>query len=156
MKKLITLIAAITFSVNVIAQSKISKNDEMFNAIMNNQKDKVELLLKAGCDPNYVKTGSPDIKVSALIAAVNNNYPEIAKMMLDAKADVNWKDNLDNNAIMYAASAGRLDMVKMLVEHGASLTTPNAEGNLVIDNARRSGNTELVNYIDAQMKKSTR
>jgi len=156
--KQIILIASIALSLSSFAQtaSKTSKNEELFNAIMNNQKEKADVLLKAGSDPNYFHTGSPYVKVSLLMAAVNNNYPDIAKMVLDAKADVNWKDNLENTAVMYAALAGNLEMVKLLTEHGASLTNVNAEGLTAREMANRSNNKAVISYIENGGKNSTK
>jgi ankyrin repeat protein len=151
MKKVLVIVSLV-LGLSSFAQTK---NEQLFSAIQNNQKPQVEALLKAGCDVNYFKTGSPDIRVSLLMAAVNANYAEIAKLLLDNKADVNWKDNLGNTAIMHAAYAGNTDMVKLLISYGASVKDSN-NNTTVLNNAKASGNKELLTLVEKEMNKSSK
>ncbi len=147
-----TLIAAFTFL--VIGLNAQTKNDQLFTAVQNNVADKAEMLLKAGCDVNYFVMGSPDIKVSLLIAAVNSKNTTMAKMLLDYKADVNWKDNLNQSAIMYAALGGNTEMVKLLLSHGANINDSDGKNNNVLQMAKFSQNKELTSFVEAEITKS--
>ena len=51
--------------------------------------------------------------------------PDILRLLIDAGADVNAKDETDTTALALASKKGDLEMVKFLVENGANV---NAEG----------------------------
>jgi len=87
-----------------------------------------------------------------LITAVNSAKIEIAKMLIDKKADVNWKDGFNTTALMYAASKGNKDMVVMLLNNGANIDDNDGQGNSVLSAAKRSKNKELVRFIQKQLK----
>jgi ankyrin repeat protein len=77
------------------------------------------------------------------------------QMLLDKGADAKAYDPLGRTALMYAAvsDALPLDVVKMLVEHGADVNAKNKhtnagdEGVTVLDIAKRNGNTPIVEYL---------
>ena len=148
------IIAVLSFAVIGLTAFSQTKNEQLFGAVQNNEKAKVEMLLQAGCDVNYFKTGSPDIKVSLLIAAVNNHYADIAKLLLDSKADVNWKDNLNQSAIMYAALSGQTEMVQLLLNYGANINDSDGKANDVLQMAKFSKNADLISFIEKQVKAS--
>jgi ankyrin repeat protein len=150
MRSILTIISVLVFSVFVKAQSK---NDQLIEAIQKNEKEKAELLLKAGCDPNYVKTGSPYMEVTPLILAVQSQNLELARMLIERKANVNWKDNLKSSAIIYAVSSGNLSMTKLLAEHGANLSEVNGENKSVLNLAREFGNKDLISFLENKLSK---
>jgi uncharacterized protein len=146
--RLLATICAFVFTVILNAQTK---NDQLFEAVRNNEKDKVEMLLKAGCDANYIKTGSPYLEITPLITAVQNKNAAIAKLLIDHKANVNWKDNLKASAIIYAVNANDLAVVKLLSENGANLHDQDSEGRSVSGLAKATGNKELIHYIETKL-----
>jgi ankyrin repeat protein len=152
MKTFITLICFFTLSINVFSQSK---NDQLFQAVRENDKVKVENLLKLGCDVNYfIETTSPWIKVNLLMTAVNNKNLEIAKLLLENKADISWKDGSNNLAIYYAARSGNVEMVKLLLENGASVFDKDGQGHPVLNAAKESKNNEVISFVEAKTKES--
>lgn len=151
MKKIIIALTICFMQFTLVSQTK---NDQLFKSIQNGEKDKVTTLLNAGCDANYFIVGSPEIKVSCLIAAVNyNKTTDIAKLLIDHKADVNWKDNLKNSAIIYAVKNGNLPMIKLLVANGANLSEVDAQGKTLLFTAKEFGYTEVANYIEQNSTK---
>ncbi len=81
----------------------------------------VELLLGRGADVNaYDKGGT-----TALLTAVSRRAPEIAKVLLDAGADPNQPSscNLRIYPLIYAAMVGNLNMVQLLIDRGAYLSS---------------------------------
>lgn len=151
MKKIIIALTVCLLQLSMVSQTK---NDQLFKSIQLGEKDKVATLLNAGCDPNYFIVGDPEIKVSCLIAAVNfNKSTDIAKLLIDAKADVNWKDNLKNSAIMYAVKNGDLPMIKLLVAHGAKLNEVDAQNKTLLFTAKEFGYTEVINYLEQNATK---
>jgi len=63
-------------------------------AVANGNKEAVEKLMKEGADVNYIKEAGPWMKVNPLITSINKKQFDIAKTLIENKADVNWKDGL--------------------------------------------------------------
>lgn len=144
MKTTTAIIWFLGLAFSTIAQEK---NEQLYEAVSKNDKDKVEKLIKKGADVNYAKETGPWMKVSVLITAVNNKNIDIAKFLLDNEADVNWKDGFDTSAILYAASGGSVDMVKLLLEYGANINDNDGKGNTVFTAAKKSKNKDLISFV---------
>ena len=76
---------------------------------------------------------------------------ESLKMLIKKGASVNAVDGLGWGPIHEAARAGRLDVIKMLVSHGARLETPTAEGTTALWWARliHGADHEVSRYLSA-------
>ena len=151
MKKLfLSLIAVLCLSFFSVGQEK---NKLLYNAILNNDMDKVTKLLNDGADANYVYTSNnPETKVSMLIAAVNKRSMNMVKVLLEHKANVNFRDSFDTPAILYAASFGSKAMVDLLLQNGADINAKDGDGNTVLSAAKESKNTVLINYVKEKLK----
>ncbi|MGB1207553.1 MAG: ankyrin repeat domain-containing protein [Chitinophagales bacterium] len=62
---------------------------EMFEGIETNDIALVEYYLKIGVDPNYQH---PEFLASPLVESIRRNHLEIAKLLLENKADPNIKE----------------------------------------------------------------
>ena len=149
MKKICILFLLLNSIFLVSAQDK---NDVLYNAIIKNDKATVEKQLAAGANANYVKELSPWLRVSMLIAAVDNSNLEIVKLLLANKADVNYRDGFYTTAIMYAASSGELDIAKVLFDAGAKANDNDGKGTSVLSSAKESENAELIALVEAKLK----
>lgn len=82
--------------------------------------DNVKPFIDAGIDVNASnKEGWNALQRTAL-----NNHPEIAKLLLEAKADVN-ANNAHGYAVTWAVLHNNLEMVKLLLESGANAESIN-------------------------------
>lgn len=149
MKILTTLICFLGLTLSTVAQDK---GEQLYEAVTKNNEDKVEELIEKGADVNFVKEAGPWMKVSVLITAVNNKNLEIARLLLDNKADVNWKDGFNTSAILYAASSGSIEMVKLLLEHGADINGNDGKGNTVLTAAKESKDKDLISFVEEKLK----
>jgi ankyrin repeat protein len=149
MKILTTLICLFGITFLTIAQDN---STQLFEAVTKNDKEKVEELIKNGADVNFIKEAGPWMKVSILITAVNNQNLDIAKLLLDNKADVNWKDGFNSSAILYAASTGNIEMVQLLLEKGADIKDNDGQGNSVLTASKESKNKALIRFINEKLK----
>ena len=76
----------------------------------------VEALLKAGADPNSVKSNG----TTALMTAASSGSPEAVKVLLDHGANINAKESVHGQtALMFASGYDRADVIKVLLAHGA-------------------------------------
>ena len=96
----------------------------LFAAVHNGRTDTVKRLLKSGADVNHAdKEGE-----TALFLAIELEFPAIAKLLLKHGADVNHKNTIGFPVLsflvfdLYIQSlAKRLELIQLLLEHGASV-----------------------------------
>ena len=126
---------------------------DLYEAVEANDKEKVELLLELGADPNYNRTGEFDIS-SVLTISVTNENLEIVKLLVANKAQIHWRDFSETTAIIFAAGFGNMDIVKFLIANGANIRDTNRNGITVLDAAKQSKNKKLIAFIEKELKKS--
>jgi uncharacterized protein len=132
-----TLLAA---GANVRATTRDGSITPLMMACRNGSAPMIDLLLKAGANPNSATvTGT-----TALMMAASSGSADAVKVLLDHGANVNGTDQAHGQtALMFAASLNRADTIKVLMAHGAdaSLTSTvtktqtvrfNADGNIVL------------------------
>ena len=66
---------------------------------------------------------------------------------------VNTYDYDGRTALNIAASEGHMDSVKYLVTHGANILHRDCRGNTPLDDARREGHQEVVEWIEEFLNK---
>ena len=73
--------------------------------------------------------------------------PAVCRVLIDAGADVNTKNERQESALHYACASGALDVVKMLVEAGAAVRATHEDGDTCLFRAAQKGHTETVRYF---------
>jgi hypothetical protein len=107
---------------------------------------KVKILLEHGKKSDEK---SSDGRTSLLTAASYGNY-NIAKLLLDHKADANLAFTKNGNTpLHFAAASGNLELVKLLVESGAKKDTKNKKGQTAFDITLEE-DTEVKQYLAAK------
>jgi len=87
------------------------------------QTESVRLLLQRGADPN-VRNSEGDTPLLSTINVVAHNPAaalEIARMLLDAGADIEKRGYMDKTPFLKACSRGDLDVLKLLVSRGCDV-----------------------------------
>jgi ankyrin repeat protein len=127
----------------------------------------MKLLLKYGADPKAVQKNTN----TALMLAAGLGYrdgnmavptkdrgttPEIiaaVEVVLSTGADINQTGANGDTALHHAVNGrGDLEVVKYMLEHGASLTIKNARGQTALDAAKasRKDRSDIVKYLSAR------
>lgn len=145
-------------------------HEQLYDAVSNNQPEKVRELLKAGADPD---------RSTALLTAVSQRNVEMIKLLLSAGANPDpepfhgstplsvavWNNDLELAALLLEAGArpyrtvhpeiwiavenGNADMVRLLLDYGAD---PNAfwlDDQTLLEAAKKAGLTEIAEMLEA-------
>ncbi|XP_063674914.1 fibronectin type 3 and ankyrin repeat domains 1 protein-like isoform X1 [Bolinopsis microptera] len=94
-------------------------------------------------DPDSRSGWSPLMRLVTVNGSVN-----IAKMLIDKGADVNFKDLSGKPVLMAACLNGNKAMVELLVENGADLWTENEFGKTAYDMAKAFERRAVMKYIE--------
>lgn len=117
--------------------------DDFIIAVTNDRVGQVRDFLAKGIDPDTVGVDG----VPALVLAARNGYAATVDALLAGKANVNVKAPSGDTAIMTAALAGHLDIVKKLRGAGAQIDGP---GWTPLIYAATGGRNEVIEYLLAQ------
>jgi cytohesin len=98
----------------------------------------VKMLIQSGAEFEIVDRSGE----TALTTAVRRRRRETVKILLEAHADPKSGLNL-----WYASMAGDVEMVKLLLDAGASPNIPGPRGRTGLFEAARSGHTEVVGAL---------
>ncbi len=80
--------------------------------------------------------------------AINENHVELTKLLLEKHADVNSRMFDDGKTpLMAAAKQGNLDIVSMLVKHGAEIDLTDHAGYQAVDFAEKHHHTQVADYL---------
>lgn len=111
------------------------------------QQEAVRLLLDMGADVH--QTAANPTKVTALHAAVSAGQQQIAQWLVEAGADINARQQLDYTPLMGAAANARLEILDLLLAHGADPSLKTTEGKSAADLARGHGHGDIADRLDA-------
>jgi len=77
--------------------------------------------------------------MTALVAATKANHIDAARALIDAGADVNAKDDIQDSAYLYAGARGHDEILRLTLDHGADLTSTNRFGGTALIPASERG-----------------
>ena len=120
----------------------------IFHAVKSGKKEIVALLLERGADPNVSfddATGSP------LDSAVTGGDPEMVRLLIKGKADVNYKMRGAHTALHTACTLGESEMasaiITLLINKGADVNAVTHFGITPLMNAVEADNTAAVSIL---------
>ena len=121
----------------------------LFYAVQHDHSEIVELLLQTG----YAHVDTFDGKQrTSLFLCCCREYIETARVLLDHNADIDGQENKHRKtALMAAVESNNFEMVKFLVERGASLEKVDSQGNLAHEIADRLYLTDIHAYLVAKI-----
>ena len=84
---------------------------------------------------------------TALHCAAGAQHADVVKVLIDAGADIEIKNELGRPPLIVACHSGALDVVKLLVKAGAGVRVTDNEGYTCLILAAYCGHTETVRYL---------
>jgi ankyrin repeat protein len=124
-------------------------NDDLFQAIKNNDLETVTRLLSQGADPNAKAQSIIGVdNITPLPFALSNRAPEIAKLLIEKGANVNFRDSLmGTTALIDATMFGQAEIAKLLLDKNADVTVKDAVGYTALIYAAIGGQLELIKLL---------
>ncbi len=136
---LLTLMLLFTFNVSAsLLNNMIRKTQEqveapritLHQAVIMNNLNAIKKHILAGSDLNAIEQQGGSTPL--ITAAAFGNY-EAAKLLIDAGADLNLKNNDGSTALHTAAFLCRTEIVKVLLAEGADISLKNNYGNTALE-----------------------
>lgn len=137
-----------------IASSCSSALTPLMYAAQNGNKEMTELLLSCG----YCITEKNAFDQTPMIIACANGQFEIAKLFIEKCKEangsiikkeeiVNAKDLAEDTSLHHAARKGNIQLVKLLIENGASINEQNNKGKTSLHLACENGDSDLIRFF---------
>ena len=111
------------------------------------KEDIVRILLRNGANPN--SSSQNGYQVFPIHSALSNGQNNIAKMLIEAGAEVNVLQSSRISPLHLAAQQGNIDMIIILLEHGANIAIRNDFGHTASDMAAEKGFPEIAVILKA-------
>lgn len=128
-----------------VGGASISTPDEpLLAAVLTEDVDEVRRLLATGADVNVV---DKEIDSTALAQAVQRDKRELVKILLDAGADVNEKNDAGLTALMYVADDTSIEVVEDLIAAGAKIEIKDDEGKNALHHAASYASVEALQAL---------
>jgi len=112
--------------------------------------ESIDNLLKPKSDKDIIRDLSnltQEEKDERLIDASRNGRLEEVKMLIEAGADINTKNEWEDTSLMFASYHGYIDLVKLLIEAGADINAKNNYGSTALIYASAHNHKEIVKLL---------
>jgi ankyrin repeat protein len=115
----------------------------LHTAVAQNASEVVGLLLEKGADIDAQNDSDETV-----LHFVQNTDPQLYTFLLENTEDADPRDEHGATPMTYAAAHGRIDLVELLMDHGASTQSVDRYGNSPADMARQEGHRSLADFIE--------
>ena len=116
----------------------------LFDAVKKPDLNGVKKYLKKGGDVNALENSEG---FTALIYAAARGHKDIARVLLDYRADLDVRDSYGYNALMYAVDGGYKEILRMLLDAGAAADLKNNSGTTALAIAVKKGREDIVQLL---------
>ncbi len=127
-------------------EKEAARKKRLGKSLFKDQREKVEVALQGGADPNTVN----EYGYTALCSHVSSRNHDIAALLLENGANPNGVSSNNYTALMSAAGNGDLKIVKLLVERGANMNDQSDDGRSALHHAAYWGRGKVIEYLIAQ------
>ncbi len=122
-------------------------NDDFIHAARDGNLQAVQNYLNSGGDVNHKNQYGG----TAIMFAARANHVEIAKILIEANADLNIHGAYaGTTALIWAAQHGSFEIVKLLVENNAKINAKNHKGETALNFANNGNFKEIADYLKSK------
>lgn len=122
-----------------------SQQGSLIQAVESNDIEKVQDILQ---DASYALNETNDKGQSPLLIATHKNYVEVAKRLIDAGADINQQDSIQDSPYLYAGAQGKTEILKYMIENAEpNHSVVNRYGGNALIPAAEKGHLENVKIL---------
>lgn len=121
--------------------NKVKDLLKQINPNCKSSKHESEVLVLRGKEYQIIGAQTP------LVAAARNGNVEIAKLLIEAKAKVEYYGRDELTPLMEAAAFGNMDIAKLLIENGASVDKKLPGEGTALLVAARKGHPEVIEFL---------
>ncbi len=107
--------------------------------------DIVEYLLSCGANAN--QAGKNPGRSTALTGAASQGHYRVAKILVEAGADVNYGYRGGFTPVLEAAANGDIEMLELLKSHGGDLAAETEKGKTAVSLAMEKGHPEAAEWL---------
>jgi ankyrin repeat protein len=117
--------------------------DSFLNEVEADNKERVDLFIKAGMNVNV---RDKDGNTALMLASITGD-PAIVTLLIGKGADINARSTAGYTALMYVSSKGDTAMAKLLIKKGTDVNIRNNDGNTALMLASLNGNFETAKLL---------
>lgn len=110
-------------------------------AVENSSLDTIKRLAGLGVDIHQVN------RYGETLLFIAPKQVEVFKYLIDCEVEIDWRDNWGNTALHIHANDGNIDLVRILLEHGADVNARNGFGATPLHSALRGGDNENIDLV---------
>jgi uncharacterized protein len=114
------------------------------------QSEAARLLLQAGADPNLRSQNA--LSVMPLHSALSACHFDVARILIEAGADINAQGGEGYTPLHYAADRGEADIAELLLAKGAQTDLRDAHGRTAAELGDEAGHGHVSDLIRARLK----
>lgn len=138
-------LAQMKVEVDSAVASGLSLGEQLYNAVIANQPERLAYLISRKANVNYTDTQNQ----TALMLAVQNKHEDLVNQLLKAGANVNHSDIDGWTALMHAATHNEPKMIRAMSAYGLKYDAVNRDGMTAMGMAAQHGKTlALIAMLD--------
>lgn len=118
------------------------KDKDLWQASIRGQSEYVKIFIGSGADPNYVRGGW-----SILMRVAREGRSDIAQILIENGAKVNFKGKEGASPLTIAAEYGNVGVSRVLLSNGADINIRNDHGNTALMYGAEYGHPEIVSLL---------
>ena len=104
---------------------------------------------------NFVYADPTEAEGKTIQAILDGDANRVTSFLAGAHVDVNFQDSHQNSFLHHAVIIGNVDMVRLLIAHGADLSAEDKFGQTALDMARVLKNSQVISVLESALQNIT-
>ncbi len=140
----IIILCFLILAISLVWYESLPTPNNMFNAIIKHENNKIEKYIEDGFDVNQKIIGND----TPIFIAFSENNNKAVILFLKKGININAKGGILNSTLLLdAATAGDIDMLKLFYEYGAKINTHNDNKDTPLTSAAYFGHKDVLLFL---------